>query len=206
MRDAHSTGIDVAGEAPAGRLRDTPAGRPACRPAGGVETYRADRLYPRIVRAVDAILQSGKVVAPVDVLVGMRLLAPDRLEDWRCGRVPFLEQAIETNLARLSLLLRSLRFHAHDLNLVPSATAYMRRGKGPTQRLRFTKTGDARLEAAHAMHFVWPGKGPFHAPRARAATHRHVEPALAPSDVGSVPEVSTNMGIERSAATEGGHG
>jgi hypothetical protein len=30
--------------------------------------------------------------------------------------------------------------------------------------LRFTKTGDARLEAAYATHFVWPGKSPFHPP------------------------------------------
>jgi hypothetical protein len=61
-------------------------------------------------------------------------------------------------------LLRILQFHAHDLKLVPRVTAYMRRGKGPGQRLRFTKTGDAKLEEAYARHFVWPGKGPFHLP------------------------------------------
>jgi len=33
-----------------------------------VGTYRADPLHPRIVRAVDALLARGKVVAPVDVL------------------------------------------------------------------------------------------------------------------------------------------
>jgi hypothetical protein len=57
-----------------------------------------------------------------------------------------------------------LRFHAHGLNLVPSVTAYLRWGKGPTQRLRFTKTGDPNLEEAYAMHFVWPGNGHFHPP------------------------------------------
>jgi hypothetical protein len=36
-----------------------------------VETYSADPLYPRIVRAVDAILARGKMVAPADVLIGM---------------------------------------------------------------------------------------------------------------------------------------
>jgi len=45
-----------------------------------VETYRNDPLYPRIVWAVGAILARGKVVAPVDVLVGMGLLDPTRLE------------------------------------------------------------------------------------------------------------------------------
>ncbi|MHB8876509.1 MAG: hypothetical protein ACYC8T_22670 [Myxococcaceae bacterium] len=108
-------------------------------------------------------------MAPVDVLVGMGLLAADRLEDWRFGRVPYLERVIQGNLSRLSRLLRILRFHACDLNLVPSFTAYMRWGKGPKQRLRFTKTGDPRIEEAYATHLVWPGKGPFHPPVPRSA-------------------------------------
>jgi hypothetical protein len=114
-------------------------------------------LYPRIVRAVEAILQRGKVVAPVDVIVGMGLLTRDQLEDWRCGRVPYLEKVIDGNRTRLSRLLRILRFNAHDLK--PSWTAYMRWGKGPKQRLRFTRTSDPRLEEAYATHFVWPRSG-----------------------------------------------
>jgi hypothetical protein len=107
------------------------------------------RLYPKIVRATASILAHGKVVAPVDVLVRMRVLDPRHLEDWRRGRVPYLERVIQGNLTRLSRLLRILRFHAHDLNLVPSWTAYVRWGKGPKQRLRFTKTGEpSRATAA----------------------------------------------------------
>lgn len=61
----------------------------------------------------------------------------------------------------MSRLLRILRFHAHDLKLVPAPTVYMRHGKGPKQQLRFTKTGDVKLEAAYGRHFIWPGKGAF---------------------------------------------
>jgi hypothetical protein len=134
-----------------------------------VDNYRDDPLYPRIVRAVAPLLVHGKVVAPVDVLMGMGILEARHLEDWRFGRVPYLERVIQGNLSRLSRLLRILRFHAHELNLVPSTTAYMRWGKGPKQRLRFTKTGDPRLEEAYSRHFVWPGKGPFHPPRSKDA-------------------------------------
>jgi hypothetical protein len=116
------------------------------------------------VRAVAAVLQRCKIVAPVDVLVGMNLLTPEHLDDWRCGRVPYLEKVIQCNLTRLSRILRILRFHAHDLKLVPSLTVYMSWGKGPKHRLRFTKTGDPRIEEAYSRHFVWPGKGPFHLP------------------------------------------
>jgi hypothetical protein len=126
--------------------------------------YRQDPLYPRIVRAVAAILAKGKVVAPVDVLVKMSLLTPEQLLDWRRGRIPFLERVIMGNLSRLSRLLRILRFHAHDLKLKPSITVYKRWGKGPKQWLRFSKTGDPKIEEAYSRHFVWPGKGPFHPP------------------------------------------
>ena len=79
---------------------------------------------------------------------------------------------INCNLNRLSRLLRILRFHAHDLNLVPSTTAYMRWGKGRKQRLCFTKTGDRKLEEAYAQHFIWIGKGPF------IRQHRDGKPGL----------------------------
>lgn len=88
-------------------------------PTVSVASFRHDSLFPRIERAVGGILAKGKVVAPVDVLVGMGLLAPEKLEDWRRGRVPYLEKVINCNLTRLSRLLRILRFHAHDLKLVP---------------------------------------------------------------------------------------
>ena len=108
-------------------------------------------------------------MAPVDVLIGMGLLTREHLENWRRGRVPYLERVIDSNLTKLGRLLRILRFHAHDLSLKPSWTAYMRWGKGPKQRLRFTKTGDPKVEEAYATHFVWQGKGPFHPPAPKDA-------------------------------------
>ena len=132
--------------------------------AVNVGNYRDDPLYPRIQKAVAAVLATSKVVAPVDVLVRMGLLKPEQLQDWRHGRIPYLERVILGNLSRLSRLLRILRFHAHDLNLKPSVTVYMKWGKGAKHRLRFSKTGDPHLEEAYSQHFVWPGKQQFHRP------------------------------------------
>lgn len=134
-------------------------------PTVGVDTYKEDRLYPQVVRAVASTLKRGKVVAPIDVLVAMDLLSREDLEHWRRGRVPYLERVIRSNLTRLSRLLRILAFHAHDLNLVPSVGTYGR-------CRRFTKTGDPRLEKAYARHFTWPGKGPFHPPAPKSPRER----------------------------------
>lgn len=135
-----------------------------------VTKYKDDPLYPKVVAAVAKILSTSKVVAPIDVLIHMGLLDQSRVEEWRFGRVPYLEKVISGNLTKLSRLLRILRFHGHDLHLSPSLTVYARWGKGPKTRLRFTKTGDEPLERAYATHLVWPGKGPFHPPREGAVT------------------------------------
>ena len=89
-----------------------------------ISNYRADRYYPRIVRAVEAILAKGQVVAPADVFVQLDLLSAEDLEAWRFGRVPYLEKVIRCNLEKASRILRILRFHAHDLNMRPSQTHY----------------------------------------------------------------------------------
>lgn len=157
--------------APRAHSRPAPRGpAPRQRPLPTVDNFRDDPLFPRAAKVVAEILANGKVVAPIDVLVRMQLLTPEHVDDWRHGRVPYLERVIQCNLTRLGRLLRILRMHAHDLNLVPSSTAYVRHGKGPKQLLRFSKTGDPTVEAAYARHFVWPGKGPFHPPASTKQT------------------------------------
>lgn len=145
-----------------------------------VDTFRTDPLFPRIARAVEKQLACGKVVTPVDVLVDMKLLRREKTEDWRRGRVPYLEKVINCNLTRSSRILRILRFHAHDLKLVPSITHYMRWGKGPKRRLRFTKTGDLNLEEAYSRHFIWPGKGRLHP----SVSGEKNEPVVSPASRG----------------------
>src|SRR5580765_6266164 len=110
-----------------------------------VDNFRSDPMFPRIERVVAEQLAKGNVVAPVAVLIGMGLLRPEHLADWRQGRAAYLEDVINCNLSRLSRLLRILRFHAHHLNLKPSRTVYKRHDEGPTQQLRFSKTGDPNL-------------------------------------------------------------
>lgn len=133
-----------------------------------VANYRQDPLYPRIVSAVEDILRGSKVVMPVDVLIAMDLLTAQGVDNWRRGRVPYLERIITCNLSRLGRILRILRFHAHDLKLKPSLTVYLRSGSGPRQRLQFTKTQDPKLEQAYATHLVWIGKSPFNQSASKA--------------------------------------
>jgi hypothetical protein len=58
--------------------------------AWGAESQGA--LPTCVERAVAEILVKENVVAPVDVLVKMALLAPEHLDAWPFGRVPYLER------------------------------------------------------------------------------------------------------------------
>lgn len=121
-----------------------------------VENYRDDKYYPRIVRAVTSLLAKGDMVTAIDVFVHMEMLAKPDVEAWRFGRVPFLEKVIHCNLSQAGRILRILRMHVHDLNMLPSQGAYVRSGKGPRTPLRFSKTGDPKIEEAYARHFLKP--------------------------------------------------
>jgi hypothetical protein len=59
-------------------------------------------LERRVHRAAEAALARQQYVSAIDVLCGMGLLAPVRVDDWRKGRVDFLERVIQGNLPKIS--------------------------------------------------------------------------------------------------------
>jgi hypothetical protein len=127
-------------------------------PKPTVTNYREFKEYPKIVAAVSRILARQRFVAPLELFVEMELLPAADLERWRRGQIPVLERVIRCNLTKAGRILRLLRFHAHDLNLKPSLTVYQLRG----HRLRFSRSGEPKIEEAYATHLVVVGKrNPF---------------------------------------------
>lgn len=116
--------------------------------------YRTDKFYPRISRAVAAILDRSDVVMPIEVFQEMNLLEAEDVQNWRRGRIPYLEKVIRCNLSAAGRILRILRMHAHDLNLRPSFTAYHHWGKGAKVPLQFSKNGLAAVEESYSRHFI----------------------------------------------------
>ena|SRR3990172_3318579 len=119
-----------------------------------LQNYQSDKYYSRIVKAVAGILESGDVVAPIEVFVRMGLLPKENVERWYKGQVDCLERVIGCNLSCASRILRILQMHAHDLNLRTSQTSY--RQWGSRRPLRFSKFRDRNLEEAYSRHFLSP--------------------------------------------------
>jgi hypothetical protein len=116
---------------------------------------RPANLERRVVRAAEAALTERRFVSPIDVLVGLGWLPPARLDEWRQGRVDYLERVMTVNPSKLSTVMRVLRRWAHGHNLVASETAYVARTRD-RRSLRFSKSGDPGIERAYTTHWISP--------------------------------------------------
>lgn len=124
------------------------------------ENFRDDILFSRVEKAFAKILSKGTILEPIEIFVEMGLLTSQKVSDWRFGRVSSLERVVGCNLSKASRILRILRYYAHDLNMRPSHTVYMKWGKGRKIRLQFSKTGNQKLEQCWSTKFLVPGKEP----------------------------------------------
>lgn len=108
-----------------------------------------------MARAAEAALAQRQFVTAIDVLVGVGWLEPRRVDEWRQGRVDYLERVTVVNLAKISDAMRAFRRWAQARGLQPSETAYVARTRD-RRPLRFSTSGDPEIERAYRTHWVSP--------------------------------------------------
>ena len=99
---------------------------------------------------------------PVDVLIDIGVLQKDKYEDWRFGRISYLERVCTINLHKLSTVRHQMRVYAQKAGLKPSFCYYKQwgtkkkggQGRKPVIPLRFSKSGNPDVERWYATHFV----------------------------------------------------
>jgi hypothetical protein len=124
-------------------------------PLANVAADRQHTLEQRVARAAEAALAERKFVTAIDVFVGLGWLTPTRVDEWRQGRVDYLERVMTVNLSKLSTAMRLFRRWAQRSGLVPSETAYVARRRD-RRSLRFSKSGNPDIERAYRTHWVSP--------------------------------------------------
>lgn len=101
------------------------------------------------------LLVEKNYISPLDVLLRMGIVSAKECEDWRFGRVPYLEKVCRMNLSALSYLMSEIQAYARGAGLKASPTVYLKwGGKGEKLPLRFSKSGNPKVEAAYATHYV----------------------------------------------------
>jgi len=126
-----------------------------------LENYRKDIYYCKVVNSFTDILKSSKIISPILIFKSIGLLNQINIDNWKKGIVPYLEKVIECNLSKANRILRLISFHPHDLDMKRSLTVYKRQVKGKKILLKFSKTGDSKLEIAYATHFIYIRKKEF---------------------------------------------
>ncbi len=111
-------------------------------------------LCVKVDSAMYTLIRDKGVASPAEVLIAVSVLSKADYENWRFGRVDYLERVCKVNLRKLSVINREIRAYATRNSLKPSWTDYRKWGKGENIRLRFSKSGDSNIERMYATHYV----------------------------------------------------
>lgn len=114
-----------------------------------------EKLWHRIAAAGGAAVAKNGYVTAIDALLGTGWLRPEKVEDWRRGRVPYLEQVTVASLPKISTAMRIFRSWARSAGLRPSETVYVSWTKDRRQ-LRFSKSGNPNIERAYRTRWLPP--------------------------------------------------
>ena len=99
-------------------------------------------------------MKTTGIIVPVDVLMSTGVLSKTDYENWRHGKVDYLERVCKVNLRKLSTLMHEIRAFASKNDLKPSWTYYHGWAKNKDAKLRFSKSGDESIERGYATHFI----------------------------------------------------
>ena len=111
-------------------------------------------LEKKIKQLVHSMRYNKGYVCVVDILIGLDYLSTKDYENWRFGKIDYLEKVCKINLSKLTLINKLIRKFAIELQLEKSWTGYNKFGKGPSQRLIFSKSCDEKIEIAYATHYI----------------------------------------------------
>ena len=119
-------------------------------------------LIGKVRSSMYAQCQKRGYAAPVVVLMDIDVLKRHKYEEWRNGRIPYLEAVCSVNLHKLSFIMRQIRVYAAEQNWKPSFCYYKQwgvkrkagQGHTPVIPLRFSKSGNVDIEKQYATHYV----------------------------------------------------
>ena len=131
-----------------------------------------------MVEAAEAALAHHQYVSAIDMLTGSGLLYSGHVEQWRKGRIDFIEPMIQGNLKKISLSMKLFHEWAQSKGLKPSETQYVRSGRGGTVNLQFSASGDPDIEKVYRTHYVSPALSSQKQQRLKEKLDKATEPVV----------------------------
>lgn len=73
-----------------------------------------EQLQVKVHQAMQKQCEMRGYAAPADVLMDIGVLSRKNYEDWRNGKIPFLEKVCTINLHKLSFIMREIQVYARE--------------------------------------------------------------------------------------------
>ena len=103
----------------------------------------------------DSIYRKCKIrglAAPAYVLIDIGVLDKEKYDDWRHGRIQYLEAVCNVNLHKLSEIMGVESAYAAANGFKPSFTYYRQVG-AKDRKIPFSKSGNLWIDKAYATHY-----------------------------------------------------
>jgi hypothetical protein len=121
---------------------------------GFLEYMNRQQLQVKVKQLVHQMIHEKQEASPIELFIRMDKLNPKLVQEWRAGKVPYLERLMQGSLSQLSFIMSVYRKTASEMGLQAVIRSYTRWGKGPRQSLRFSKSGDVSIERGYSTHYV----------------------------------------------------
>lgn len=118
--------------------------------AGNMQKTKKTKFSQSVATVAGSAVSLKGYVSVIDLMLGLNWLTPDKVNDWKKGKIPYLERVITANLAKISRTMKEFKAWALYSKLKPSQTMY----KHKSYRLRFSKSGHPSIELAYSTHYV----------------------------------------------------
>jgi hypothetical protein len=90
-----------------------------------VATAARSKLEDRVIKAAEVARTDRHFVTAIDVLMGLGWLTTPQVDEWRQGRVDYLDPLVTANLSKISTAMAAFRQWAQKEGLNPSETVYL---------------------------------------------------------------------------------
>lgn len=114
------------------------------------------QLEKRVRKIAETVLKEYHYVSAIDILLGIGYLHMAHVNDWRKGRIFYLERVIQVGLNKVSYAMKCFRQWALQKDLEPSEIKYMVITQASKMVLQFSKSGKPSIEMVYRTHCFSP--------------------------------------------------
>lgn len=112
-----------------------------------------DKINQRVIQAAEQVLQNQRYLSALEVLMTLGWLQYSYVEDWKRGKIPYLEPMIQGSLEKRKVALKYFHAWAAEKDLILHQMRYIARVRESNKLLQFSEKGDTTTEDSYQNYY-----------------------------------------------------